>query len=387
MTSIFGRLPLAWLQLSHQKVRLVVALLGVAFANLLMFIQLGLRDSLMESTSAIEERLTGDLFLIDERSKALIVSQPFSRRLLQLALSLEGVASVAPVHAALGNWRNPWTGSTRSILALGFDPERLVLAVPEVQQQREALRGGDTVLFDTTSRPEFGPVAEAVQRRERVVAKLEDQRLRVGGLFTLGASFAADGNLVTGEATFQRIFAGRGPGAVDMGVVQVRPGADVAAVQRGLRAYLPPNLRVLTKPEIIAWEQEYWGAGTTIGFIFNQGVVIGFIVGVVIVYQILYTDVANHLAEYATLKAIGYTNRYLLGVVFQEAALLSVLGYVPGVLASTALYALTAGATGIDVRMTWGRAALVLALTLAMCFASGALAVRKLRSADPAEVF
>ena len=54
------------------------------------------------------------------------------------------------------------------------------------------------------------------------------------------------------------------------------------------------------------------------------------LVGLVIVYQVLSTDVADHLREYATFKAMGYPHRFFLGIVFEEALILGVIGFVPG---------------------------------------------------------
>jgi putative ABC transport system permease protein len=114
---------------------------------------------------------------------------------------------------------------------------------------------------------------------------------------------------------------------------------------------------------------------------------VGFIVGIVIVYQILYTDVANHLPEYATLKAMGYSDRYLLGVLLQESLLLAILGYIPGFLISLGLYQLAFAATMLPIGMKVERAVFVLVMTFAMCSFSGVIAIQKLRSADPADVF
>ena len=132
---------------------------------------------------------------------------------------------------------------------------------------------------------------------------------------------------------------------------------------------------------------DLWQNSTSIGFIFTLGTVMGFIVGIVIVYQILYTDVADHLSEYATLKAMGYTNFYLLTVVFQEAVILAVVGFFPGMAAAVGLYTMTRNATSLPLFMTVVRAATVLALTMIMCTISGAIAVRKLSAADPADMF
>jgi putative ABC transport system permease protein len=207
------------------------------------------------------------------------------------------------------------------------------------------------------------------------------------GLFTLGASFGADGNLITSDVNFLRIFRNRQLGLIDIGLVRIKPGADVNQVATYLRGYLPPDVNVLTKQEFIDFERNYWATSTAIGFIFTLGTIMGFIVGTVIVYQILYTEVTDHLSEYATLKAIGYTQNYLLSVILQEAFMLAILGYVPGFFSVLFLYQVAKNATLLPVMMSYGRAIMVLILTIIMCFISGAIAIRKLRSADPADIF
>jgi putative ABC transport system permease protein len=202
----------------------------------------------------------------------------------------------------------------------------------------------------------------------------------------MGASFGADGNILTSDTNFIRL-TNRDKGLIDVGVIRLTPGSDAKVTAKKLMEILPKDVKVFTKEEFINFELKYWQEGTSIGFIFTLGTVMGFIVGIVIVYQILYTDVADHLSEYATLKAMGYTDWYLLAVVFQEAIILSIVGFLPGTLAAVGLYTMTRNATSLPLLMTVARAATVLALTVIMCLVSGAIAVRKLRAADPADMF
>jgi len=216
------------------------------------------------------------------------------------------------------------------------------------------------------------------------------RRVKVGGIFDLGASFGADGNIVTSDLNFLRIFSRRKKGLIDVGEIKVKPGADIQKITDELRKNLQDksgDVKVLTKQEFVAFEQNYWKSSTAIGFIFTLGAAIGFVVGTVIVYQILYTDVSDHLAEYATLKAMGYKNLYLLSVVFQEALILSVLGYLPGFFLCLGLYNVTRNATSLPIAMTVDRAIIVLCLAIIMCVISGAVAVRKVQDADPADIF
>ncbi len=172
-----------------------------------------------------------------------------------------------------------------------------------------------------------------------------------------------------------------------MGVVSLRPGASATRVKTELQSLYGSDLLVLTIPEFIEREKDFLLSSRPINFIFTLGAGVGFLVGFAIVYQVLFTDVSNHLPQYATLKAIGYADRFLQGVVLQESLILSLLGYVPGAVLAGLLYAVTVKATNLPMRLTVDRGALILALTVVMCGFSGLLAMRKLRQADPADVF
>ncbi len=185
-----------------------------------------------------------------------------------------------------------------------------------------------------------------------------------------------------------RLFPKRDAGSVSIGLIQLKPGYDSKQVANALKAYLPQDdVKVLTYEEFIEFEKDYWKKNTAIGFIFTLGVAMGFTVGVIIVYQVLSTDVNAHMKEYATFKAMGYNNFYLLGVVFEEALILALLGFIPGMSVSFGLYALTRNATNLPLFMTVARAIQVLTLTFIMCMISGAIATRKVQSADPADMF
>ncbi|MFT0728152.1 ABC transporter permease DevC [Synechococcus sp. F70.1] len=392
MSSLFSfigrRIPLAWLQLMREKIRLLVALAGITFACILMFMQLGFQDSLLESAIRFHVALKGEIFLVSPQSNALIAMNTFSQRRLYQALGFEGVRAVSPVYLSFALWKNPETRRTRSIFVVGVDPSADLVDLPGLTpDELEEIKKADVVLFDRRSRSEFGPIAKWFEAGQEVVTEVGNRRVRVGGLFEMGATFGADGTILTSDLNFLRIFPQREPGLVDIGVVQLQPGVDPKPLLDQMRALLPEDVRVLSRAEFIDMERSYWEEGTAIGFIFGLGVAMGFIVGIVIVYQILYTDVSDHLAEYATLKAMGYTDTYLLGVVLQEALLLAVLGYIPAFALAVLLYDLTANATLLPIAMTFNRAMLVLGLTVSMCFISGAIAVRRLRAADPADIF
>jgi putative ABC transport system permease protein len=392
MTNFFAainrkKIPLAWLQLTREKTRLAVALAGIGFADILMFMQLGFRDALYYSNVRLHGSLQGEIVLLNRQSNAVLAMKSFSQRRLYKALELPSVQSVHPIYLDYSIWKNPDTGKTRSILVFGINPETNIFNLEGVQENLDKLKLPDTVLFDRSSRQEYGPIAKYFDEGKNVTAEVRRRRVKVGGLFTLGASFGADGNLITSDVNFLRLFLNRQQGLIDIGLIKLKPGANTEAVVQELRNYLPEDINVLTKQEFIDFERHYWASSTAIGFIFSLGTIMGFIVGTVIVYQILYTEVADHLSEYATLKAIGYTHKYLLGVILQEAIILALLGYMPGWAFTMFMYKTARDATLLPVFMSLERAITVLILTFIMCVVSGTIAVRKLKSADPADIF
>jgi putative ABC transport system permease protein len=364
-----------------------VALSGIAFADILMFMQIGFRDALYYSNVRMHSSLIGDIVLIDKQSNAILSMKGFSRRELYKALELPTVASVHGIYLDYTSWKNPITGRPRNILVYGFNPESNVFDLPGVSENVDRLKLPDVVLFDRSSRAEYGPIPESVEQGKIVTVEIRRRRVKIGGIFTLGASFAADGNLITSDVNFLRIFSNRQPGIIDIGVIRLKPGTDLGRSIAFLRGYLPKNINILSKQEFIDFERDYWAKNTAIGFIFTLGTTMGFIVGTVIVYQILYTEVTDNLSEYATLKAIGYTQNYLLIVILQEAFLLAVLGYIPGFACAIFMYNVARDATLLPIFMSFGRASTVITLTILMCFISGTIALRKLASADPADIF
>jgi len=382
------KIPLSWLQLTHEKVRLLVALAGICFADVLMFMQLGFRDALFDSGVRLHKSIDGDIILLSTQSDAIISMKSFSARRLYEALGVKGVKSVTPIYLDFAKWKNPVARNTRGILVLGFNPAKNIFKLEGVGENIDQIKLPDVVLFDELSRDEFGPIPEEFNQGKPVTTEVGGRKIEIKGLFSLGTSFGADGNLITSDINFLRIFPQREKGIIDIGVINLEPGANLESVLATLREKISEgDVVVLAKQEYIEREKSYWRNRTAIGFIFSLGTAMGFVVGTVIVYQILYTDVADHLPEYATLKAMGYTDKYLLGVVFQEAIILALIGFIPGFSLSMFFYFNAARATGLPIIMTVSRATMILLMTIAMCSISGAVAVGKLRAADPADIF
>ena len=381
------QIPLSWMLLTRQPVRLLVALAGISFAGILMFMQLGFRDGLFDASVTVHRLFDADLVLISPRSASSVRMSGFPRRRLIQTLADPSVEGVTPVHWGLMLWRNPETRRNRAILALGFNPDDPFFLDPGLAEQTGVLKQKGRILFDRLSRPEFGPIADWYNDGKVVETEIAGNRVRVEGLVSLGTSFGADGNLLTSTETFLDLMPQKSPGGIEVGLIRLQPGTDPDLAVERLQQRLPDDVTVLTKQGFIDFEQNYWKSSTSIGFIFTLGAAMGFVVGCVIVYQVLYTDVSDHLPEYATLMAMGYRVSHLLGVVVREGFYLAALGYVPAYIAGQGLYWFVRDATKLPVGMDPARAITVLVMILVMCMLSSLLAMRRLIDADPAEIF
>lgn len=381
------RTPLGWLQLSHEKSRLLVALSGIAFADILIFMQLGFQNALYNSNTRLHRSLQTDVVLMSTQARNLVNLSTFPRRRIYQAMDIPGVETAEAMYINFVDWKNPQNREDKTVLVLGINPNRSVFDFPEVNQNLDKIKLADTVLFDRASRGEYAEAIAKVEQGQTVTSEIERRTVTIAGLYQVGTSFAYDGSIITSDQNFLRFFPKRQNGTVSLGLVKVQPGYDPEEVVANLNTYLPEDVKALTIEGFVEFEKTYWAQNTAIGFVFSLGTVMGFIVGVVIVYQVLATDVNDHMAEYATFKAMGYRNLYLLGVVFEEAVILALLGFVPGVSVCLGLYRMTRNATNLPIYMSLVRIIQVLILTIVMCCISGAIATRKLQSADPADIF
>jgi putative ABC transport system permease protein len=386
-------IPLAWLQLAKQKVRFFVALAGIAFVAVLMFMQIGFQDALYASATQVHKNLEGDLFLISSQYKSLTSTQSFPRIRLYQILGFNGIESVAPLYLQFAKLKNPINGRKYPIYVLGFEPVKSIFKLPEIEQNFQLLKIPDQVFFDRAARPEFGPIAEYFQKNQPITMEIFSYlatvgyKVKVSGLFSLGPSFGVDGNLIVSSSTFFKIFSEHGANEVDIGLIHLQPNVNPRTILATLSKSLPSDVIIMNRQEFIDFEKSYWTLRTPIGFVFNLMVMMAFVVGVIVVYQILYSNISTHFVQFATLKAMGFRNKYLLNVVFQQALILAVLGYIPGFAISLGLYDIAKDATKLPIVMDFSKGLLVFTSVIFMCLTSGFFSTNKLRKVDPAEIF
>jgi putative ABC transport system permease protein len=388
---MLSKLPilLAWRNLTESKKRLATSVAGTAFAVVLMFMENGFRNALLDGTVAAIRRIDGELVLINPQRYIFTEPLQMPRRRLEQARGFEGIVSASPLYVEAWRtlWRNPGNGLSRRIRVLAYPPDADLLLIDEVRRRREALEQPDTVLADVLSKErEFGPF------REGLSSELSGHAVEVVGTFALGTDFQNNGNLIMSEANFLRVLPRRlgaswGDTRIDIGVLRVARGADVRRIQATLQAAMPADVLVLTRGELMAKEQAFWQKVTPVGVVFDIGMVMGFIVGTAICYQVLFSEISDRLAEFATLKAMGYSNQWLLRVVVCEAAFLALLGYGLGFALTLPAFGAIHDSTGLPMTLKPADGTQILGLTLVMCTLSGLLAARKLVVVDPADLY
>ena len=383
-------IPLSWIQLYYNRPRIIVAIAGIAFATLLMFMQLGFQGALYKTATDIHNRFLADLVLIGPRTENFFdagLYQTFTMRYLTQALSTPGVKSIAPLYIGFGHWKNPISEQSRQILIFGFDPDRPTFDLPELKENLELIKRDYMILFDVKSKEVYGPIEELFAKGHNVTTEINNKKVQVGGLFSMGGSiFSADGIVFTSDLNFSRIVQ-RSLRKVSAGFIILDKGADRNQVLTELKDKFSGGVKVLTLEDYMLREKGYWKKASPIGSIFTIGTIMGFIVGLVIVYQVFYSQINDNLGYYATMKALGYGGKYFTSLIVQQSIILSVLGYLPGFFLSMILYGGISYVVRLPAQMEAGRAIVVFTMTIFMCIVAGLIATRRLREADPADIF
>jgi putative ABC transport system permease protein len=380
--------PLALRNLTSNRRRLMRSSAGIGFAVLLMLVQLGFERGFFDSSLAMVRQIDGDLVIMAATKYQFHSRDPFPPGILDTAKNVAGVASVLPLYASWQEffWKDPAGDKVYLVQAFGFDPDRPVFLMPEIRAEAARLKAEDAVIVDRRARGFLG-MAEAAGDTE-----INGRTVHVVGSFALGPDFMSDGTVMMSSATFARLFpampGSTSPLPVEFGVVKLSPTvSDPVGLRQALQAALPADIRVLTKPQLVAFERDFQADLSSAGPIFWMGTVVGFVVGLLISYQIIYTDLSDQLPQYATLKGMGYETSYLVRVVIEQAALSGLAGYVPAWLLCLVVYRVIGEVALLPLQMTWQLTLFSLGLTLAMCVISALLAIRRVIAADPAEVF
>lgn len=383
---LFGRLPIGWLQLTHNRMRFAAALTGVAFANVLVFVQLGIMNSMATATLRPYEFFRADIMISADDANALNEGENVARQWLLQAMADPEVTDGIGLFVT----NVPWNRGEQdiSLTTFGVDPASPRFLNPEIAAQAGLLEVGDSALIDRLARGIPREEAASIRPQTPLSFETKSRTLTLYGTFAGGGGFGGDGYMIMSDQTFLALFPDRRSTAPDHILLALRPGADVqAAVTRLRRLISDPSLRIRSYADAAQEELSYQQTKRPTGVIFGFGVLIGVLVGLVIVYQVLSTDVADHLREYATFKAMGYGPRFFMGIVLEEAMILGVLGFIPGVIVGSTILKVMATVTTLPLQVTASMAVVVFLGTVVFSTLSGMIATRRLAAADPADLF
>lgn len=397
---------LAWRNVRYGGTRSLAAIAGVCLALAMVLLQLGFLQAVRFTAVNIYQQLDFDAALIAPNYEQFFDTATFPRQRLRQAEALPEVSSASPLYVTMSIWRCPpaqsrsdqtgvfaslqqwWSPprplQMRELLVLGIDLERNPFRGPiaeSVERHRDELKSQDRILMNELSNPEFG-----WQRRDDYDDwELGLHAVSIVGGFPLLRSFGADASVLCSDWNFSK-FCRWDPEKVCIGLVKV-DGASAEEVAELLNRRLPDDVLAMTRKDLEAREETHWVRHTATGEIFGFGVVVSMVVAGVVIFQVLSSDIRNHLSEYATLKAMGYTNAFLGRVVVRQSLIYSVSAYVLAIPLGIASYALTEYFVQIPMHLTAANLLYVFALTVATGWISARISISKVYSASPADLY
>lgn len=381
------RIPIAWLLLKKQPTKLLVAVLGVAFAAILILMQLAIQDALYNSSVAIFNKFNTDLVVLNPQSASLTGITGFPETRLSDVYADKDVTAVYPVRWRYVKWRLPGDNMNRWAIGVGINPTQPVFTDKDIQRQQSKLTTSNRILYDVLSRPEFGPVGKMYRSGKTVTAFVDNRRVKVDGLVRLGPSFGYDASFITNLETINDLFSATEDRAIELGLVKIKPGSNPAQVAARIQKTLQPDVVIVTKDDFVSTEKSFWSTSKPIGTVFAFCAVMGLSVGCMMVYQLLSMDVTFHLPAYALMMSIGYRRLRLERIVFHEGLILSVLGFPVAWIVSSALCMVITANTSLPMSLPLKTVGATFVLIVSMCCASSLFAMSKLNDADPSELF
>lgn len=399
--------------------RFLVAQAGIMFAVSLVTIQTGILKGFTQSTTLLIEQSSADIWVSSDNIVNFELTEPFPYLLLQEARRVAGVAQVEPLVIGSGRWYAE-DGDLTTLRIFGFAPDGELFTPGDIPASiLERLKEPYTAIVDKTNLRSLeidgvGSTARIRSLPVEVVGLTEQTQSIVSSKFVFTSLENAQAYVSEGYAAqltcqinegnldctnrYERTFQNTGETApappqsltadapVTYLLVEAAPGTDLSALKQRLTDTLP-DTQAFTQDELIETTQTYWLNSTGIGFVLALGAAVGVIVGIVIVAQILYTSVSEHLKEFATLKAMGASDWRIYGVIVEQALWMALLGYAPGIGICWGVAAWAMAGQGILILITPVSALSVLGITVVMCLGSASFAIQKVMRVDPGLVF
>ena len=401
--------------------RFLVAQAGIMFAVSLVTIQTGIFQGVIRSTVSLIANSPADIWVSSQRIAHLELTEPILFENVVKARTVKGVEQADALIRGTVRWIVP-NGNLTIVKVFGFDPSKGLFAPGQLTQGNVSdLKKPYTLIVDKSKFKslnvnKIGDQAQIGSLSAQVVGITQNSQSVVSGSFVFASLETANAyinaritssvncKLQAEEFKCTNIFEKVDPNLqanqppapipeplglnspISFVLIKAKPGEDIQKLKRRLRKFLP-GTRVFTREEMVQKVRNFWERSTGIGFILGLGAVVGVVVGIVIVGQILYSSVSDHIKEFGTLKAMGASNRVIYGIILEQALWMAIIGYIPGMSLCWGLAAWTLATQGIVILITPTTAVGVFGITLFMCVSSALFAIQKVNRVDPAIVF
>lgn len=364
--------------LIHDRRRLIGSTLGIGMAVIILFVEMGFFFGVIDSQTNIARLVDGDLVVLHPRRTNLNKWTSFPRQRLDQIAALPEVEAAIPYYKTTVGMLNADTGQVRRIVAIAFPPETPPIKLNLPPEYMARLTRPDSIIFDRRSRHIYG------KPRVGDEAWINQKSFLVVGKVRIGPTIIHDGAILMSESSLLALDPKDQP---VMGVLRLRPGADVDAVRRKIAQANLDDVTIWTRKDLLEREVAYTITAAPIGLLFGFGVIAGLIVGTMVCYQILFNEITDHISQFATLRAMGYSDGFIRRIILEQSGLLSFAGFVAGIVAAVGIYFYIQHETALLMRITLARCAFGFLLTVGMCVAGGLLAMRRVTIADPADLY
>jgi putative ABC transport system permease protein len=366
--------------LAQHRLRLVVALAGTAVALLLLLLQFAFLDAARNKVTLLYDFFEFDLAVVPETYQFLYSAGTFDRIRLIQARGAGGIDGTFNLNVRTTRWTDQQTGRRSSLLLIGIDDSERFLRDQQLREGATGLRDSRSVLIDTFSHPDYGSTALGT------TGTIAGQEVVIAGRFELGLFFYAEGSAIVRNVDFARL-SGQNARETSVGLIRLTDRADAAAAKSQLAAMLPRDVRVYSRSELIAQERDFFLTTRPLGIMLRIGMIIAFLVGTVILLQVLSAEIITRTKEFATLKAMGFGPAFVYGVGLLEAALLAIGAFIPAIIAGAGILWSVWRTTHLATTLTWWLSGLVLAIALAMSLLAALTSLRPVQRADPAALY
>ncbi len=362
----------------HDRISLLVTLVGIVFSVVLMAIQLGLFQGTEKVITNLIDRSKADIWITPIGAESIDDSPLLQGGERFAALAVPGVASAQDLAINFVQWEKE-DGAAQAVVIVGTDPaDGGLQAWNVVEGDGNHINRPNAVIVEKTYLKKLGI------KKVGDTAQINGQKVTVVAITDRIRSFTTLPYIFT-TLDRGRDLIGARPNQSGFVSVQVKPGANVETVRKAIKAGLR-NADVLTNAEFVDRSIEHWLFATGAGAALIAGAVLGLIVGIVVVAQTLYASTKDHLNEFATLRALGASASYIHKVILFQALFSAVLGFGIGILLSHVVVWATWN-THLNILLTPRLSVILFGVTLAMCIFSAISAIIKVTRIDPAMVF